>query len=239
MKLIERLAFISFWINIFFVIFVFIGMPILFINVPDYLHAWTANKGKNPLNLTFSILNLVVVFHWGYCIWFLFKYDRYSKSLLPLFFFNALYAPIYYYRVKIKKRPLRNKIKKLVDKTVYENSIEESDFEKLTRESIIGILELWSSKSEQTDFQKSQPDNNVTEELFEKWNDLFVVDLEAIKSAFSARELELLTQFDKLIQDNNNQRNGIFSQLSDFMETDEWKELNSSAKEILNKLNKK
>ena len=50
--------------------------------------------------------------NWINCIVFLFKYDRYSKSLIQLFIINALYAPIYYYRVKILKRPLRNSIDK-------------------------------------------------------------------------------------------------------------------------------
>jgi hypothetical protein len=46
-----------------------------------------------------------------------------------LFFLNAFYTPFYYYQVKIKKRPLRNKIDKektesVLDKLVVEEEID-------------------------------------------------------------------------------------------------------------------
>ena len=128
MKPIERIVYITFWINIFVVIFTFIGLPILFIKIPGFIDAWIANNGKNILNITYGILCLAVFFHWIYCLRFLFKYDRYSKSLLPLIFLNVIYAPIYYYRVKIKKRPLWNKIIKPQENTDVDNTISEKEF---------------------------------------------------------------------------------------------------------------
>ncbi|MFA5514049.1 MAG: hypothetical protein WDA17_03920 [Sphaerochaetaceae bacterium] len=235
MKLIEKIAYISFWINIFFVIFVYVGMPILFINVPDFFETWTANKGRNPLNTTFSILSLAVFFHWGYCIWFLFKYDRYSKSIFPLFFLNAIYAPIYYYRVKIKKRPLRNKIikPKEIETDTEDQSISEDEFIKLNRENIIGLLKLWSSKEEQLEYQKSFPIAQVSSELFEQWDDFYTADSEVLSEAFNEHELDLLNKFDSELTDIGEKLKGETPQIEEFIKTSEWQKMNLLAQKIL------
>ena len=233
MKLIDRIAYITFWINIFFILFVFIFMPIIFINVPDSFEYFAANKGLNPYNLTFIIFNLAAVFHWGYCIWFLFKYDRYSKSIIPLFFFNVLYAPIYYYRVKIKKRPLRNEINK-PEQIVHENkSIDENEFVELTRENIIGVIQLWTSKDEQLDYQKSVPDAQVSSELFGQWNDFYTPNAEVMTEAFNSDELDLLNKFDEKLTMIKHDLNGKIPDISVFVGTVEWKEINSLANRIL------
>ena len=66
-----------------------------------------------------------------YNLWFFFRYDKYSSSIIFLIFFNAFYSPIYYYQVKIKKRPLRNKIDRekaesVFDKLVVEEKIDDT-----------------------------------------------------------------------------------------------------------------
>jgi hypothetical protein len=238
MKLLDKIVFASFIVNLIFLISV-LFLPVFAIFSPEIFDRVFFSKDRTMFNLIAMPLNLIIVFFWGYCIWFLFKYDKYSKSLFPLFFFNAFYAPIYYYRVKIKKRPLRNKINKPESKTAFENSIEESDFENLTRDSIIEILELWSSKSEQLEFQKSQPDTNVTEELFLQWNDLFLLDSEEIRTVFSSKEFYLLSQFDKLTRANYKNLKGNFPKIIDFIKTEEWKELKFAASKILTELNEK
>lgn len=48
---------------------------------------------------------------WFYNMIFLFRHDRYGRSVFPLVIFNFLYSPVYYYQVQIKKRPLVNKMK--------------------------------------------------------------------------------------------------------------------------------
>ncbi|HLN72121.1 MAG: hypothetical protein ACM3O8_08230 [Methylococcaceae bacterium] len=232
MKLIEKIAYTTFGINVLVIFFAFIIVPVLIVIAPEIFDLLSAHKGLNPYNLTFTILNFAVIFHWVYCLWFLLKYDRYSKSLIPLFFFNALYAPIYFYRVKIKKRPLRNKINIPAKHDKTENSIEESDFNNLTRESLIGILELWSSKSEQVEWQKNQPDTNVSEELFLQWKDLYV-DTKIIMESFNSQELKILAMFDNTIKKSLEKFDGQIPILTVFMETDIWKEINSLAKEIL------
>jgi len=98
-------------------------LPFIAIISTDFFDKLFFNKDKTLLISIVTPLNFILIFHWGYCIWFLFKYDRYSKSIFPLFFLNVFYAPIYFYRVKIKKIPLRNKIIEPDKQTVTENSI--------------------------------------------------------------------------------------------------------------------
>ncbi|RIJ46728.1 hypothetical protein D1614_17525 [Maribellus luteus] len=238
MKLFDKIIFASFIVNLIFIISI-LFLPAFAILSPEIFDKIFFSDDRAMFNLIAMPLNFIIVFFWGYCIWFLFKYDKYSKSIFPLFFFNMFYAPIYYYRVKIKKRPLRNTINKPESKTPSANLIEESDFEKMTRESIMGILELWSSKVEQIKYQESQADINVTEELFQQWNDLFIVDSKEIRETFSNQEFALLVQFDKQIHDNYEKLNQNFIELNDFVETDEWKELNLLATKIFKELNEK
>ncbi len=236
MKLIEKLAYISFWINIVFVIFVFIGMPVLIIKSPGILDLWASNKGRNPINITYAILSFAVVFHWGYCIWFLYKHDRYSKSIFLLFFFNFLYAPIYYYRVKIKKRPLRNKINKPKEVETEDKSISDYEFIQLTRDSIIGVITLWSSREEQLEYQKSTPNAHLSTELFGQWSDLYTADSEVMTYAFDQHELEMLSKFDSALKGIEEKLIVEIPHIEDFIKTNDWEILNLLAKETLKSL---
>jgi len=110
MKLLDKFVFASFLIHTFLIVFIFVGIPVMAVAGFDIFSKITENSGYNLYNLSLSLLSPFPFFHWIYCIWFLFKYDRYSASIFPLFLFGGIYAPIYYFRVKIMKRPLRNKI---------------------------------------------------------------------------------------------------------------------------------
>jgi len=126
MKQSDKIGYITFWINIvaLFIWFSIIPVSIIF---PGLFEKVLANNGVNPISITLYIIFLGAAFHWSYCIWFLLKFDRYSFSIVPLFFLNALYAPIYFYRVKIKGRPLRNKIKIEKDNRLTVNIISEEE----------------------------------------------------------------------------------------------------------------
>jgi hypothetical protein len=84
------------------------------------IYKWSDNNYPYPIQI---LINTLLLFHLGYCVWFLIKFDRYSKSIFLLGFFNLLYAPIYFYRVKIKKRPLRNKSNKPTQKPDVEDNL--------------------------------------------------------------------------------------------------------------------
>lgn len=236
MRLIEKIAYITFWINVFFVLFVFIIMPVILIKIPGSFDLLISNKGLNHYNLTLSFLNFGVAFHWGYCIWFWYKNDKYSLSIIPLFFLNGLYAPIYYYRVKIKKRPLRNKIKKTEQKKQENKGINEKEFIELTRENIISVLQLWTSKEKQLEYQKSFQESQVSYDLFEQWNDFYTPKAEVMKQAFDKNELHLLEKFDKKITEKAKDLNNSIPDLNEFIETSEWRELNILSKKILTDL---
>jgi hypothetical protein len=201
------------------------------------LNYLTLKDGFNPVNISWSILNLVVVFHWGYCIWFLFKYDRYSKSVFPLFFLSVWYAPIYYYRVKIKKRPLRNKINKPVKPVTEDYSVSDSEFIKLTRDNIINVLNLWASKTDQLELENSIPKDEIVRELFDFWGDYSMADTEVISESFNPKEIVLLSEFDKQISNIENKYKEQFTDIEEFQKTPDWDSLNQLAKEISRTLN--
>ena len=236
MKLIDKIAKISYWITIIFTLFVFIVMPIIFINVPDSFEIFTENNGINPYYLSFSITSFVVIFLWGYCLWFWYKNDKYSKSIFLLFLFSWLYAPIYYYRVKIKKRPLRNKLKNTEQKNQEDKGINEREFIELTRENIISVLQLWSSKEKQLEYQKSFKETQVSSDLFKQWYDFYTPTAEVMKQAFNKNELDLLEKFDKIITEKAKDLNNSIPNLNEFIETSEWKELNLLSGKILTDL---
>lgn len=111
MKLLVKISYVTFWMSNAALLVYIIGLPVFLVNVPDAFDKLIANHGLNLYTLGMMFLSAGSFFNWCYCIWFLFKYDRYSASIFPLFMIGAVYAPIYFYRVRIKKRPLRNKIK--------------------------------------------------------------------------------------------------------------------------------
>lgn len=115
---------VFFYSNILFLILCFIGFPFFFLNYRDIFLEVMFEDRLNVIKSIFFFLNILSFANWIYCLVFLFKNDRYSKSIIPLFFINALYAPIYYYRVIIKKRPLRNKINE-VDEFKLDEILEE------------------------------------------------------------------------------------------------------------------
>jgi hypothetical protein len=236
MKLIDRIAYISFWINILFILIIII-LPVIAFNVPGLFEKLTANKGMNIYNLPFQILSLAVLFHWGYCIWFLYKYDRYSKSIIPLFFLNVLYAPIYYYRVKIKKIPLQNMINRPQEIEMGEKCINQDEFVDLIRNNVFGVIDLWASKDSQIDYQKNVPIAQVSAELFCQWEDFYLPDSKDFKQFFSKEELELLSEFDKALNDTIDKTPQNLPVIEEFIETTEWKTMNSKAIEINRKLN--
>ena len=84
---------------------------ILTVSYPENIINFMAEpKHKTFLNIVYNFLVVPTFLFWIYNIIFLFRHDRYSKSIFLLFFFNFLYSPIYFYKVKIKQRPLINEI---------------------------------------------------------------------------------------------------------------------------------
>ena len=129
-ELLEKILFVSFIINIIFII-IALGQIILMFADPELLiNIFTNPDNKFLIGTIYYFFFIPIIFLWIYNIRFLLKHDRYSRSILPLIFFGPIYSPIYYYKVKIKKRPLKNEIKSepVIGRTVqleeYENEME-------------------------------------------------------------------------------------------------------------------
>lgn len=236
MKLIHKIAFASFIVNLIFLVSIIL-MPFFAIFFPETFDKVFFSDDRKMFNIVAAPLNLIIFFFWGYCIWFLFKYDRYSKSIFPLFFFNALYTPIYYYRVKIKKRPLRNKINRPQEKNKEDYTVSEKEFKELTRANLVGVIKLWASESEQLKLKEIYNSDEVTSELFDYWCDYTITDSEVLREIFNSNEIELLSIFDKEIKVVENVYKRKFPTIEEFIKTTDWKTLNQSAKDKLRILN--
>nr|WP_321487158.1 hypothetical protein [uncultured Draconibacterium sp.] len=237
MKLLDKIVFVSFLINLIFLISVIL-LPFIAIIFPETIDKILFSKDRTIFNMVATSLNLIVFFFGGYCLWFLFKYDRYSKSIFPLFFFNALYAPIYYYRVKIKKRPLRNKINKPIEGTETKGkSISEEEFIDLTRNNVFGVIDLWASKESQLEYQRNVPIAQVSDELFCQWEDYYFPASDDFIQIFNPTELKLLSKFDETLNAIADITPKNLPLIDEFIETGEWKTMNKKAIEIKKKLN--
>jgi hypothetical protein len=106
------------------------------------------------------------------------------------------------------------------------------------RKNIFEILDLWSSKESQIEFQKNVPIAHVSDELFNIWDDNYYPESEIHKIAFTEKEREILEKFNMLlnmISDNTPQN---LPNLDEFVLTNEWIELNALAKEVIIEMKK-
>jgi len=179
------------------------------------------------------------IVNWIYCLRFWYKYDRYSSALFPLIFPNVLYAPWYYYQVKIKKRPLKRKIidEDMDDSADKEDlSITDTEFTDSTRKNVFGVIDLWASKDNQLDYQKNVPIAQVSAELFCQWEDFYFPDSADFKQAFDYEEFIILAEFDKTLNGMVNKTPQSLPLIEKFIEAEEWKIMNAKAIEIKKRL---
>lgn len=109
------------------------------------------------------------------------------------------------------------------------------------RKNIIGLLELWSSKEEQLEYQKNVPIAQVSAELFCQWDDFYHPETKAHKLAFSEIETKIIDFFYKKIESVSTKKNpdDWFPYIDEFILTKDWIELNKLAKITLKNLNSK
>jgi hypothetical protein len=65
---------------------------------------------------------------------------------------------------------------------------------------IIGILQLWASKEEQLEYQRSVPIAHVTAEMFCFWDEVFWPDDAELRAEFSQSEWTALLRFDSVFE---------------------------------------
>ena len=124
-----------FWVNILFLTTMFVYSVTTLFLVGNGLVI-----ESNPiLTGLITLFYLPVLFLFAYTVYFLYKYDKYSKSGLYLFFFHILYAHIYFYKVMWKrKRDLVNSFEneQVLGNKIFIETEELEDFESDTETPI-------------------------------------------------------------------------------------------------------
>jgi len=165
---------------------------------------------------------------WVYCLWFAYKYDNSSKTLIMLLFLNIYYVPFYLFRIKrIKKE---NRIKRLSEE------IYDSEFLELSRLGIIDSLKFWSSKNRQVESQESNEEDNIMFDLFQQWKDFYRIDNRIIDEIFNESEKKLLESFNNSLSISDEKFSEKYPKLTDFQKTNDWQVLNRLATEIIKEI---
>jgi len=141
------------------------------------------------------------------------------------------------YDVKIKKRPLMGSDAVEMKIEIEDNEITDSEFKELTRRNLYSVIDLWSSKDSQLDFQTNRPNTEVSFELYQQWEDFYLPESDDFKQSFNKLELEALEEFNNAL---NNTIDNTFNKLPplvEFIKSEEWKMMNKKAKEIKDKMN--
>jgi len=237
MKIVEKVAYIGFWINILLIIGLISIIFLALIGI-QFFELVSSNEGNNPLNILYQFLAFFAFIHWIYCLWFLFKFDKYSKSLIPLLIFNVIYAPFYYYQVRIKKRPLKKdkivKSKKVEPSEDKSEEIDDKEFEELTRNNLVETLKLFGSEDYLIELQRKNFDLNIVSELINQWNDFYLPESESIPELFTENELDLIIDFDKTLKEK--QKTISDEAIEDLKSNPDWKIVNEKAKRTINEM---
>ncbi|HLF53193.1 hypothetical protein [Flavobacterium sp.] len=117
----------------------------------------------------------------------------------------------------------------------------ESKLEKVAqqiRKNILENLNLWSSKESQLKFQSDVPSAQVSDELFNLWDDDYQPESEIHKMAFNEKERQALEKFNTLLNIISEKTPQNLPNIEEFILTKEWLELNELAKEVVIEMNK-
>ena len=108
---------------------------------------------------------------------------------------------------------------------------------KRIRQNVLNILDLWSSKEGQLEYQKNAPIAQVSAELFCQWaDDSYHPESKQFKMAFNEREREVLADFDKSLNYISEKIPNDLPDISDFVKTTEWQIINHTAIETVKKI---
>ncbi|MCE3279337.1 MAG: hypothetical protein K0S44_1528 [Bacteroidetes bacterium] len=110
------------------------------------------------------------------------------------------------------------------------------EFQARIRENILYSLDLWTSKEKQFDYQKSVPIADVSAELFCGWDDFYHPDNTDFINAFNGQERQILADFNRTLTVLADKTPNILPNIVEFVQTEEWKKINSAATETLNKI---
>jgi hypothetical protein len=104
------------------------------------------------------------------------------------------------------------------------------------RARIIEALRLIADDDVQRKYESEMPEHNVTNELFNQWDDAFHPDHEQFRRAFTADELTLLEQFGETIDAVDSQTPQELPSLSVFLASEPGRMLSKAARHALARL---
>lgn len=105
------------------------------------------------------------------------------------------------------------------------------DLQKTNRIEVKELLELFSSEVEQLNYQEKVPYINVPDELFNQWEDCYILPIDQgwHKNTYSEEEHFALKKFSETIEQISSETTQCLPELDEFMKTTEWKALKSGA----------
>jgi hypothetical protein len=111
----------------------------------------------------------------------------------------------------------------------------DEDFGQGIREELVDILELWISKDEQVELLTNRAPSDVYQVLFANWYTFFNPTFDRSVYEFNTKEMELLDEFDNLMLEWQAVEKGErrMPEISEFVDSAEWKQLNSLAQDCL------
>jgi hypothetical protein len=101
------------------------------------------------------------------------------------------------------------------------------------RARVLEILALIGSENSQREYQNGVPHVDVPAELFNQWEDWYFPDDDAFQSGFSAKELEILSRFDDVLNEVCESTPQQLPPLEEFIQTAAWRRLSVAAREAL------
>ncbi len=114
---------------------------------------------------------------------------------------------------------------------------QDSEIGRNIRIGLVGILDLWTSKDAQLEYQKNVPIAHVSAELFCQWyDDYYQKDSPIIEKEFTQLEREALAKFDKVINHISDITPDDLPNIEEFIKTNEWRTVNQVAIEVLPKI---
>lgn len=115
--------------------------------------------------------------------------------------------------------------------------IDDIELAKRIRQNVLNVLELWSSKKEQLEYQKSVPIAQVSDELFCQWaDDTYHPDSKQFKIAFNEKEREILAEFDKVFNSISDNTINNLPDITEFVNTTEWYVINQVAIDTMKRI---
>jgi uncharacterized protein YbaR (Trm112 family) len=116
--------------------------------------------------------------------------------------------------------------------------VDDIELARRLRQNLLDVLELWTSKEQQLEYQANVPIAQVTAELICQWaDDYYYPETKHFKLAFDENERTVLADFDKVLNNIVDNIPAPLPSLNDFINTNDWLVISQAAIATLTKLN--